>query len=593
MRVLIVAIFAVVLAACSNPETAIRIEGEPKVWHVQTLSFEGPMVKEERSTFTDYTLDVAFSHEDGRDIWAHGFFAASENAASDNYFEGNIWKVNFVPDKAGKWKYVFVLRNGDDIALRPGQALDHAYQSIRAGKGSFQIEETEVDLRRDDFRNRGMLQDVNQPYLKFSGTNEPWLKTGAGSPENIFAYADFDGTYDTGGTKFPSLGENQLHEFQPHVKDWREGDPTWNDGEGKGLIGLMNYYADVGVNSQYMVMMNYQGDGWDVFPYVDPKDPYVFDVSKLAQWQIVFDHMEAKGIAKNVLFTETENESYFEVVDGVEVGKDFADSRKLYYREMVARFGHSLGLVWNLGEEQGVVGNSGQDPYRQPTSVEQRRQFAQYIRDLDPYDHAIVSHNWPDGEEEHYGPLLGEQAFSGISLQAHHSYFEKANEWTQRAKAAGRPWVFMVDEPLGWEFGAQPDADVETHKRAIEGVLWPALMGGASGVDWYFGWQNNAPTSDLSNEDQRTRHDLWVASAKVRKFWEETFDLSTLSAIKSGDDIIMTGRDKNGEPITLTAKRAAPIVPAGEGHNPWEYDLISLELEQGGITRAIDSMNPK
>ncbi len=342
-----------------------------------------------------------------------------------------------------------------------------------------------------------------------------------------------------------------------------------------------------------MVMMNYKGDGQDVFPYVDPKDPYVFDVSKLAQWQIVFDYMDSKGIAKNFLFLETENESYFEVVDGVEIGKDFADSRKLYYREMVARFGHSLGLVWNLGEEQGVVGNSGEDPYRQPTSVEQRRQFAQYIRDLDPYDHAIVSHNWPDGEEEHYGPLLGEPAFSGISLQAHHSYFEKAHEWTQRSKEAGRPWVFMVDEPLGWEFGAQPDADVESHNRAIEGVLWPALMGGASGVDWYFGWQNNAPTSDLSNEDQRTRHDLWVASAKVRKFWEETFDLSSLDATKSGDDIIMTGLDKQGQPITLTAQRKTPVIPEGEGHNPWEYDLVSLSLEQGGKTRILDPMNPR
>lgn len=594
MRVWILGFLALCLAACSkSPKMFVQIEGDPKVWHVQTLSFQGPSVIEERSTFTDYTLDVIFTHEDGHSFWVLGYFAANPDNAHISFSSGATWQAKFVPDKVGTWKYEYVFRNGDNIALKPAQAINHAAFMLYSGKGKFEILSGEFQKEATDFHKRGVVSDSNERYLQFSGSNETWLKTGAGSPENIFAYVDFDGTYDAGGTNFPSLGDNQLHEFEPHLKDWREGDPTWGKGKGRGLIGLMNYYADVGVNSQYMVMMNYKGDGQDVFPYVDPKDPYVFDVSKLAQWQIVFDYMDSKGIAKNFLFLETENESYFEVVDGVEIGKDFADSRKLYYREMVARFGHSLGLVWNLGEEQGVVGNSGEDPYRQPTSVEQRRQFAQYIRDLDPYDHAIVSHNWPDGEEEHYGPLLGEAAFSGISLQAHHSYFEKAHEWTQRSKEAGRPWVFMVDEPLGWEFGAQPDADVESHNRAIEGVLWPALMGGASGVDWYFGWQNNAPTSDLSNEDQRTRHDLWVASAKVRKFWEETFDLSSLDATKSGDDIIMTGLDKQGQPITLTAQRKTPVIPEGEGHNPWEYDLVSLSLEQGGKTRILDPMNPR
>lgn len=592
MRVWVLTIFVLCLAACTarSPELPVQITGEPEVWHVQTLSFEGPMVKEERSTFTDYNLVVIFFHQDGDVFEVPGYFAGTGNSAFEDFTEGNIWEAKFVPNKTGDWKYELFFSSTKGSGL---YNQNSNVDNMVTFEGEFNISSERAAKDSEDFRDHGILQDVNERYLQFSGSKKYWLKTGAGSPENILAYADFDGTYDAGGTHFPSLGENQLHEFEPHIKDWREGDPTWGDGKGKGLIGLMNYYADVGVNNQYMVMMNYKGDGQDVFPYVDPTDPYVFDVSKLAQWQLVFDYMDKKGIAKNFLFLETENESYFEVVDGVEVGKDFADSRKLYYREMVARFGHSLGLVWNLGEEHGVVGNSGEDPYRQPTSVEQRRQFAQYIRDLDPYDHAIVSHNWPDGEEDHYGPLLGEQAFSGISLQAHHSYFEKAKEWTERSKEADRPWVFFVDEPLGWEFGAQPDADVETHKRAIEGVLWPALMGGASGVDWYFGWQNNAPTSDLSNEDQRTRHALWVASAKVRKFWEETFDLLSLQATKSGDDIIMTGLDKSGQPIRLTAERKVPVIPEGEGHNPWEYELISLTLEQGGETRRLDPFNPQ
>ena len=112
--------------------------------------------------------------------------------------------------------------------------------------------------------------------------------------------------------------------------------------------------------------MNVEGDGQDVFPWVSHDDPYVFDVSKLAQWQRVFEHFNSRGVLIDMLLTETENESWFEAMDGVEVGKDFSNARKLYYREMVARFGHLNGLVFNLGEENGVAGNSGQDPFRQP-----------------------------------------------------------------------------------------------------------------------------------------------------------------------------------------------------------------------------------
>ncbi len=293
-----------------------------------------------------------------------------------------------------------------------------------------------------------------------------------------------------------------------------------------------------------------------------------------------------------MLLTETENESIFEAWDDVTVSEDFADSRKLYYREMVARFGHLNGLVWNLGEENGVVGNSGQDPYRQLTSVEQRLSFAQYISDLDTYGHAIVHHNWPDIEDETYGPLLGEDAFSGISLQAHYDYAAKTAEWTQRAQASGRGWMLTVDEPLGWEFGAHPDADGTDHRREIEGVLWPVLMSGGAGVDWYFGWQNNAPTSDLSNEDQRTRHALWVKSKTVRDYFDATFDVSTLAVKIDGANIITRGKTHAGEDFTLTAKRTAPTLSEGEGHNPWEYVLDSLTLEIDGQSKTIDPMNP-
>ena len=66
----------------------------------------------------------------------------------------------------------------------------------------------------------------------------------APSIEHAFlAYADIDGTYSYDPTK------NFLKTWTPHVQDWREGDPTWQDGKGKGIVGAINYLAAQGLNT--------------------------------------------------------------------------------------------------------------------------------------------------------------------------------------------------------------------------------------------------------------------------------------------------------------------------------------------------------
>jgi hypothetical protein len=594
MRVFLLTFLALVLTACSSPSSNLNHQGDAKVWSPHLFQFTGPKVSESREAFLDYSLDIEFTHEDGHSIWVIGYLSVVNDGAPSK------WAAKFVPDAAGEWTYEYVFRHAPNIALNI-QALNHGHGLKESGSGSFKVGRTTLDPTASDFRNKGMLQDVGARYLQFSGTKDYFLKTGAGSPENILAYADFDGTYDVGGTNFPALGENQLHEFEPHLKDVRDGDPTWGEGKGAAILGIANYYEEVGVNAQYLVTMNVEGDGQEVFPWVSHNDPYVFDVSKLAQWQTVFEHFNARGVLIDMLLAETENESWFEAFDGVEVGTDFADSRKLYYREMVARFGHLNGLVFNLGEEHGVVGNSGKDPYRQPTSVEQRLEFGAYIANIDPYNHAIVSHNWPDSEDETYGPKKDSKFWSGISLQAHHGYAEKVEKWSRKSYLDGnvlrineRRWMITVDEPLGWEYGAKPDSDVDDHSREIEGVLWPTLLAGGAGVDWYFGWQNNAPTSDLSNEDQRSRHKLWLASNRVASFMRNTVDLPTLeSDIVEGGTIVATAKDKKGRNIKFTLERKKPKLPEGEGHHPWEYVVEGLAFERDGKVVWLNPMDPK
>ena len=66
-------------------------------------------------------------------------------------------------------------------------------------------------------------------------------------------------------------------------------------------------------------------------------------------------------------------------LDGGALGID----RRLYIRELVARFGYLLALNWNLGEENTL-------------STAEQQLMAQYIAATDPYRHNIVLHTYPE-----------------------------------------------------------------------------------------------------------------------------------------------------------------------------------------------------
>ena len=57
----------------------------------------------------------------------------------------------------------------------------------------------------------------------------------------------------------------------------------------------MNYLASKGVNAMSFLTYNAGGDGDNVWPFVASDDKLHYDVSKLDQWQIVFDHAQQKG----------------------------------------------------------------------------------------------------------------------------------------------------------------------------------------------------------------------------------------------------------------------------------------------------------
>ncbi|MHC4287925.1 MAG: DUF5060 domain-containing protein, partial [Planctomycetota bacterium] len=54
------------------------VDGELKVWHKVTLSFDGPQTSETATPnpFTDYRLDVTFTGPSGQQYMVPGYYAA-------------------------------------------------------------------------------------------------------------------------------------------------------------------------------------------------------------------------------------------------------------------------------------------------------------------------------------------------------------------------------------------------------------------------------------------------------------------------------------------------------------------------------------
>jgi hypothetical protein len=503
----------------------VQIGGERKRWHKVTLTLDGPFAHERDDNpnpFTDYRMTVTFTHASGSPSYTiPGYFAADGDAANTSADQGTKWRAHLSPDKAGRWDYVvsFVRGPGAAIAGAAGEPM----APFDGRRGSVTIAAS--DARGRDLRAKGRLQYVDKHHLRFAGSGEYFLKAGPDAPETLLAYTEFDDT-EARRKKVP------LKTWAAHERDFRPGDPTWKNGKGKGLVGALNYLAKKGLNAFSFITYNVGGDGDNVWPFVAPEDKRHYDCSKLDQWGVVFDHAQKLGLFLHFKLQETENDDHRSkdaavpaaaALDAGELGPD----RRLYLRELIARFGHALALNWNLGEE------STQSP-------EQQRAMSDFLRDTDPYQHHRVIHTFPDQQDQVYPPLLGKgSSLTGVSLQnmwdaAH----QRTLKWVTESARAGRPWVVANDEQGSATLGVPPDPGFagfpgKTAPHMDEGVemrgydlhdvrkatLWGNLMAGGAGVEYYFGYE--LPQNDLVCEDYRSRDRSWDFAAKALRIFQD------------------------------------------------------------------------
>lgn len=469
---------------------AATVSGELKQWHAVAVTFNGPQSSENATPnpFTDYRLDVIFTGPSGQTYKVPGYYAADGDAGNTGASSGNKWMVKFSPDAPGTWSYVAAFVQGAGVAAQLTGGASAGY--FDGESGNFTATATDKPADGIDLRGKGKLEYVGQHYLRFRN-GDYFIKSGSNIPETFLEYNDFDGT------------PNNL-DYATHVADWHSGDPSWMNGKGKGIIGALNYLSGLGVNSMYFLTMNNYGDGKRVWPWTGVDNYHNYDCSKLDQWDMVFSHMDAVGMMLHAVLTETENEVYFEFKELGSAG-GFAPSRKIYYRELVARFGYHLAISWNLGEESGWSDAGG---YATGSTTQQRKDWADYLRQLTYSTDNVTVHNGPSSDDSIYSPLLGHASLTGVEIQWSQgaAVHQKVLEWRNKSDANGHDWVVSLDEP--W---VTPTTSLNDFRRYD---VWGSYLAGAAGSELF---QDN----DGQIDDFRPYASFFTTQTRARRFLED------------------------------------------------------------------------
>lgn len=496
-------------------------EGCMKAWQPITMEFTGPRTHElscSPNPFLDYRLDAEFVDSIGRSYRVPGYFAGNGSGGA----KGDKWHVKFTPDSAGAWVYSISFRQGANVAITTDADAGTSAGYMDGDKGSFTVHRRDPDAPA--FLSKGKLAHIDDRfYLKTLGDGRYWIKGGTNSPENFLGYKGFDDTH-AGRTDHPEF----FHDYDAHRKHWKHGDIFWTDKEGddgKGIIGSINYLAAKNVNCIYILLHNNGGDGRDVIPFAGPivvhlnpnanadgiNDNRWYDISKLYQWDLVFSHAQQSGIALHLLFGEGERANKTEL-DGAKLQVE----RKLFYREMIARFGHHNGIMWNICEE-----------YNGEGFTESRvRDFAAYIKAIDPYDHPLTVHNQPyqtNGQWLFYGEKnldLTSIQRAGVEGFAVSRFVE---ENRNKARNSGKIVPISIDENL---FVTAEDTD---SRELVDMGGWSAWHCGQTYVrkhmiyPVYFsgGHQEHILSGTLATDDFSLMERFWGYLWNARKFMEE------------------------------------------------------------------------
>ena len=568
-------IFALTVAflLLGHTHAATTVSGELVKWHPIHLDVEGPTANESDNApnpFLDIRLDIVLTRPSGEQLRVPGFFAGDGNGAGS----GNIWRARFAANEAGTWQYQVELRQGNNAAVL--DSVD-ALSTLPSHGDTGQFEVAARNDAAPGFLRQGRIEYIGEHYLKFAD-GPYFIKSGVDSPENFFGYAGFDNTINqSGGVATPGLTDN-VHRYGAHVNDYQTGDPNFvsedTGVDAKGIIGAINYLSSQGINYAYFLPMNLGGDARDTYPFISPnggnENNSHYDVSKLHQWNIVLNHMQRKGVVAHIVLNEQETGNT-QWLDGGELG----NTRKLFYRELIARFSYLNGIKWNLSEES-------------RHGTQRHIQFARYIRSLDWAEHPLGVHTWKDNPDRAYNDLLGVTDFDITSIQFSKENANQFTEvWRSRSSQAGWPWVIDMDEVGPGGIGMTPSNTDELRKW----VLYPVYFSGGN-LEWYFGYHGLPLGGDMRTEDFSQRESMFRYTRIAREFIESNLPFWQMTP----NDDSLSGRMERDQVFSLAGQVYAVYLENGESGRTLQiqeadYNLSWFNPRSGEFVGAVQGIS--
>ena len=369
-------------------------------WSKVEISFAGPNSQALNTDANPFkiTVDVVFVAPNRQAFVVPAFYDGDGNGGLD----GNVWRVRFSPNMAGAWSFASISSDSLLSGYTGTFAVTHSSDCAAYTPGGL-----------PNFDCAGRLRYIEgEHYWRFAdGTY--WLKGGANEPEDFLAPEQNVG--------FASKTE------------------------------AMDYLAQLGVNSLYILLDNVGGDHNNVWPWIGStagearaNDEH-FDVAKLVEWESIFTQLQDRGIVLHLVLEDDSAWTGF--------------NREMYYREMVARFSHHNGLFWNISEE-----------YNESYSPDEIKAFADMLLMFDPYNHPVTVHHMES--TSNWEPFVGDSRFQATSLQTGPTPQNRAAiNWRQIVADSGHTIPISFDET---GLIAASDRELARH------ILWSVYLGGAT-----------------------------------------------------------------------------------------------------------------
>jgi hypothetical protein len=480
-------------------------QGSHKKWAKIEIDFDGPTADGTSDTNNPFavTVHVTFDGPNGATMTVPAFFAGD----GDGGQSGSVWRVRFSADRVGSWG--FATMSTDDAAL-------DGYH------GSFEV--IDIDGSEPGCYRLGRLSHVDDRYYLQFAEGPFWLKGGADDPENFLGAPFGDGTMAFKQAK-------------------------------------IDYLASKGVNAQYLMTHNLEGDLRDSWPWLGATEAEaktnhrLFDVGKLREWEELFVYMQERGVVPHVVLED----------DSAWTGYD----HDLYYRELVARFAHHPALIWNLGEE-----------FNENYSTAEVRGFAAQLSATDAYDHPVTVHGTGVGT---WDPLFGEADFDLTSLQHQGAtalasaslpdFNQLTVDLRQAAATAGRVIPISFDETP-----RATDASESTRDKLRTGVVWPIYMAGGN-------FELHYRVDDVDYEDLDA---FWADMTLAREFIEQApfADMAPDNSLVSAG--LCLAQADQAYLIYLDPCTASVDLDLGAG----TYDVSWYDPETGSSAAAADVVGP-